>query len=278
MMPERSSRVIACALLVALLSLCASDAAAQSSEVEPARITLANCDAATIVPAEGAARDEAFALYAESRERYAEGDFAGVVELLSRAYAIHPEPVLLYNLARTLEGMARWGEAADAYECYVRRAPDARDRGAIEQRIETLRRSDDRARMEPLPDRTPERAREAPVTTDGASDRDAQRSLEAGPFVLLGAGAAVAVAGAIVGGLALQMRDDADASAHHADALQLFRTSQDFATAATITWSVAGALLLGGLIWGIVDWTAPQDPHVHVALGPTSLSLTVELR
>ncbi len=220
------------------------------------------------------AREQAFAIYAESRERYAEGDFDAAVALLERAYARFPEPVLLYNLARTLEGMARWRDAADAYECYLERQPDARDRGAIERRVEALRRTDDEVRPPPLPDdRAPDVSSPSPATPSVTAERE----LAVGPFVLLGLGALSLAGGSIMGGLALATRDDASTRAVHTDAAGTFRTAEHYAIVADVAWAVAGVALIAGLVWGIVDWTAAPDVEVALDLGAGHASLRISL-
>ena len=46
------------------------------------------------------AQQEAIALFQQSAEHYRAGQFQQAVDLLKRAYALKPEPVLLYNLSR----------------------------------------------------------------------------------------------------------------------------------------------------------------------------------
>ncbi len=60
------------------------------------------------------AQDRALALFELSGEKYRAGDFEGAVELLTEAYDLFPEPVILYNLARAYEGMGESVRARDA--------------------------------------------------------------------------------------------------------------------------------------------------------------------
>src|SRR5262249_34023367 len=81
----------------------------------------------------------ALELFKTSDAAYKAGEFEKAAELLEQAYALYPEPILLYNRARALDGMGATQKAIDAYEKYLASAPDVTDRGAIERRIATMR-------------------------------------------------------------------------------------------------------------------------------------------
>ncbi|MBA3455318.1 MAG: hypothetical protein H0T42_19660, partial [Deltaproteobacteria bacterium] len=77
-------------------------------------------------------------LAAESAKAYKRGELEVSVALLRQAYALYPQPNLLYNLARALEGLGDKQGALDAYTRYLAEGRQVEDRGAIERRIETL--------------------------------------------------------------------------------------------------------------------------------------------
>src|SRR5262245_66585058 len=90
----------------------------------------------------GSAKDakaEALELFNQSADLYQQGKFDEAARLLERAYEIQPEPVLLYNLGRAYEGLGENQKAVEAYEHYLKDEPKAKDRGAVEHRIETLK-------------------------------------------------------------------------------------------------------------------------------------------
>ena len=76
--------------------------------------------------------------FQRAQDLYQQGKFGEAIALLQELRAIRKEPVLLYNLARAYEGQGDLEEALDAYTGYLEEAPDARDRGAIEKRIESI--------------------------------------------------------------------------------------------------------------------------------------------
>src|SRR5262245_37482114 len=65
-------------------------------------------------------------------QAYKAGQFEKAAELVRQAYALYPEPTLLYNLALALDGMGATKDALGYYEQYLATNPDVKDRGAIE--------------------------------------------------------------------------------------------------------------------------------------------------
>src|SRR5262245_65949903 len=57
---------------------------------------------------------EALELFNQSADLYRQGKFDEAARLLERAYEMHPEPVLLYNLGRAYEGLGENEKAIDA--------------------------------------------------------------------------------------------------------------------------------------------------------------------
>jgi tetratricopeptide (TPR) repeat protein len=91
-------------------------------------------------------RAQAVQLADESEKAYKAGQFEKAAELLRKAHATFPEPLLLYNLGRALEGMGDTKAAVEAYEQYLNDAKHIDDRPAIERRIATLKAQLDKQR------------------------------------------------------------------------------------------------------------------------------------
>ena len=95
-------------------------------------ITLGLCalsSVATAQEAPQAPQADAVLLFEQSADAYRAGRFSQAASLLEEAYAIWPDPVLVYNLGRAYEGAGRLDEARDAYVRYLASgaADDAED-------------------------------------------------------------------------------------------------------------------------------------------------------
>src|SRR5678815_1823222 len=64
-------------------------------------------------------KTRALELFAESDQHYKAGEFEQAADLLRQAYDLYPEPLLLYNLARALEGLGDAEGAITQYERYL---------------------------------------------------------------------------------------------------------------------------------------------------------------
>ena len=98
------------------------------------------------------AREKALDLFDESKVHYRAARYRRAAELLREAYALYPEPVLLYNLARSYEGLDEPRRALEHYRSYLDEEPGAANRAAVEQRIAGIERR--------LEKRAPARARD----------------------------------------------------------------------------------------------------------------------
>jgi tetratricopeptide (TPR) repeat protein len=211
-------------------------------------------------------------LFDQSAAAYDAGQFARAAELLKEAYKLRPDPVLLYNLARAYEGMGALPDAVQAYADFLAADPTAKDRGAIEARIATLRAQiDEQSRLQrEAADRERERHRETPHPS-GVSPI---------PWIVAGVGGAGLVTGAVFGALSIARHNAANSDAQaYMDSDQ--SQARSFAAAANIAFIAGGVLAAAGITWGIVDLgssrSAPDraPPAVSLQIGPASAWLTV---
>ena len=230
------------------------------------------------------ARRRALELFRESEVPYREGRFDEAVRLLEEAYALHPEPVLLYNLARAYEGMGDPIKARDAYQRYLDGSPDAKDRGAIERRIQTLdaqiaeqkrlaeekRRLEEERRRREREDRRKKPAREPPSAP-------AESKASIWPWVTAGAGVALVGTGAVFGVLAKSERDDAAEDPVHASATETFDRAETMATTANVLFIVGGMATAGGVTWILLSRsggeTQRQNAALALSIAPSGVAL-----
>ena len=245
-----------------------------------ARLSLA-CVLLVIAPpvcaqSETSDADQAMELFNQSAEAYRRGDFQEAADLLTRAYELQPEPVLQYNLARALEGLGDLGGALDAYTVFLRDMPETPDRGAIEARMQTLRRQiEERRALEARSTAPVEPEQTEPAPADVAPQ---SASPSPAPWVLAGAGVAGLVVGVVLGVEAEARNSGAMEEPVHRTAAALVDEAQDFALAANVTFGIAGALAIAGFVWGIIDLTGGDEdgePRARVRVGPTSVAVVV---
>lgn len=234
-------------------------------------------------PAKEASPEKARAaeLFQKSAGAYLKGDFARAIALLDEAYALDPQPVLVYNLARAHEGLGHLDESISLYEKYLSQDPTSADRGAIEQRVTTLKRQRDeklalakeKAAVETEKERVErERARQE------ADDRPKPRSVA--PYIVGGVGVASVVTGAIFGAMASGKESDAQAEPVQTTAIDLRDSGKSFATISNITFIAGGALVAAGVVWWILDTPKSKRRGAvgpRVGIGPGFVSLGGEL-
>jgi tetratricopeptide (TPR) repeat protein len=220
----------------------------------------------------GDARSEAVDFFGQSVVAYREGRFDDAARLLEQAYALQPEPILLYNLARAREGAGDDAGAADAYRRYLAAdGTDETDASAARARLAVLdRRIEERRALE-------ERAAQHDETDAAAHPPPPPpaREIAIAPWIVAGAGAAVLIVGGVLGGLMLDRSNAAQAATVQTDAVAAQHDAESFAIGADVCFGI-GALALGvGAIWGIVDLTSTPSEHASARLriGPSGFTI-----
>lgn len=199
-------------------------------------------------------------------EKYREGDFSGAVELLTEAYDLHPEPVILYNLARAYEGMGEDVQARDTYSRYLDSGAEIEDRGAIEGRVASLTRQI--AEREAL-ERERRAALEAAEARGGEEEEEEgpPRDVSLAPWLVAAGGVVLAGVGVALVPVAQSRHDDAVAEPEHQRAFRLQDEAKRLNRTGLTLVAVGAAVVAGGVAWGIVDLTGSDDAEVAVGLG-----------
>lgn len=211
-------------------------------------------------------RDRALKLFEDSNKAYKSGKFEDAADLLRKAYDLHPEPLLLYNLGRAQEGLGDRKGALESYERYLAEAKQVDDRGAIERRIATLRgqieqqQADEQRRLD-----TERKLREQPPPPPV----DDRTPLEAyGPWATIGAGGLMIGTGVVFGIRSGAKHDDAIAAPGQRDAAELQSSAEKYATIANVLFVVGGLATAGG-----VGWKVWQGKQTTVQVAPTSVAV-----
>lgn len=206
-------------------------------------------------------RARALELSKQSKDAYRSGRLDDAVKLLLEARELAQEPVLLYNLARAYEALGDAEKALSAYEQYLAEDPNARDRGATAQRVEALRQQiEARRALEKERDEALRRSANRAVTQ---SPQPPARSPSVVPWIVAGAGAVTVGAGAVLGVVALGRNDDAMAERSALRAEETKESADSFANASTVCFVVGSAILVGGLVWALLDRRASSTAWVR---------------
>lgn len=225
-------------------------------------------------------KQRAAQLAAESAQHYKRGEFEVSVALLRQAYALYPQPNLLYNLARSLEGMGDAKGAVEAYENYLDTAKDVEDRGAIERRVDTLKaqlaakQPAVETKPEPLPEPKSEPKPEPkvepkpePLPQVTAAPADEPRPTKL-PWVVIAGGVAIAGGGLGAGILANSRHNAAVSATTGTDAQHLQDQAHTYATIADVLFVVGGVATAVGIVWEI---RAHSGVTARVAPGAVAL-------
>jgi tetratricopeptide (TPR) repeat protein len=226
------------------------------------------------------AREQALTLLEDSAAAYREGRFADAAAMLQQAYALHPEPILLYNLARALEADGQLDEARDAYRSFLEASPEAAQAAPSRRRLEVIegliaereaREAADAARL----------AEEEAAPHDDASAPTPTTPPEVGPdttapWIVVSASVAVLATGAILLAVANSRYNDAVNEEVHLTAASLQREAFALRDAGAVLLGVGAAATVGSAIWLIVaSLEAPSSSDaVAVQVSPFGLSVS----
>lgn len=230
-------------------------------------VALATTLIVSTVQAQGdAERAEALALFEAGVAAYRAQRYDDAIERFEQAYALSPEPVLLYNLARAEDRAGRVVDAVDTYRRYLATAGDIEDRAEIEARVAELEAAlapPEPVAIEPEPPPVP------PPSPSRISDR------VFGAVALLGAGAATLVVGAVLGGAAQDRYAAAMGTMIHEQRVAWQSEAFDLAAGANTLFVVGSVLSAGGLGWTIAELVLgePRGSSEAVRVRPLGLGL-----
>ncbi len=195
-------------------------------------------------------------LFEQASAEYDQGRFADALKDFASAYEADPIPGFLFNLGQCHRELGNWQLAAQFYRRYLEAKPDAKNADTARTLLATV---ESKARQE-----TEVRAPvERPVVVvvqsapEAAVTAAAPRHSRAGAWALFGGGAACAVAGGILGALALENGDRTSPDSEtglvqHSLTQAQANTANTLATTGLVLGSVGVAALAGGITWLLV--------------------------
>ncbi len=225
------------------------------------------------------ADEDARAHFDAGRVAYAAGDFETAVTEFRRAYVLSGRFALLFNIGMAELRAGRDSAALTAFEGYRRQAPaDAPDLGQVEERIRVLRGMG----VQPEPEGGSTSATDDPdaaAQTDLTAAPAEESPSSPAPWILVGGGGALLVAGGVLMGIGAARAGDVT----RAPAGSTWPELEDTADRAKLLWGMGlglGALgvaaIAGGLTWrlagGDSDDATARSARLQLGFG----SLTIE--
>jgi len=199
-------------------------------------------------------------LFSAAVQAFERGDHDEAIELFQRLYALTDKVNVLYNIARVYEEKGDLPRAVEYYQRFVGQpGVEIGARKDALERIEVLRAAAEEFASRPI---GPEVSREAGVKKSAASSErhpqigaDAQseatrkqRARRIAGHSLLGAGGGVLVIGAVLGGLALRGKREAEDAEFVEDAIRLREDARTWARAADAMYITGGIIAATGIV------------------------------
>lgn len=210
--------------------------------------------------AANAPTENANELEAKAVEAYDAGRYVDAIELFKAAFDANGNPNYLYNIGRVYEESGQLEQAIIYYDRFIHAEGVGLDtRMVASERLGQLKKITGQADKETPPPAQPDDTTSPPPKEpveesppDGGRQPDEQpderpgKALVISGSILLGVGAPVAVAGAVLGGMALGTNDRLE-SEQLADPIETQKNGRNQALAADILVPVGAALAVTGI-------------------------------
>ena len=212
--------------------------------------------------------EEARNLFHAGEVAFGDGRFESALDYFQRAYELSGRGAMLYNIASAADRLRRDRDALEAFERYLREVPEAGNRAQVEARIAVLREAIARAESaEASAHVAPE-----PTTETVPPEEPASSSPAVGAWVLLAAGAAIAVGGGVSLGLAaadVASVEHAPPDTEWSTVADAFGRSEAESIAGAILLGVGGAAMVAGIVWAVLP--SSESASVTVSVSPGGL-------
>lgn len=263
--------------------------------------------AATTAPAGAVAQDEpspedverARETFESAREAYEAGDYEAALAGFRETYRLTQNFEILYNIAQCADRLRRDDVALEAYRAYLEGQPAEQDRAQVEARIAVIERNlaEEEGRIQrELEERERRRAEEAALREqlerERAAAEEARRNRPdpppdpgAAPWLVLGAGGAVAAAGIVLVVLAELdaacvtdptgcVQDPANPS--WGEVSDRYARIEGLRVAGWSSLGLGVAAAIAGLTWALVSQSARDS--FEVVVGPATVGLRGSFR
>ncbi len=227
-------------------------------------------------------------LLADAQKMYSEEDFEGAAQAYEAAYALKPNPNLLYNVARIYEKMGEFEKALGFYERFAKE-PDIK-LSARKDAIERLKALRDVVALDkppvepdtkdPIDTTEPDPDKIVEVTPDPEDPEPVGETNYVPAIITLSAGVLALGGGGALGVLTTNTDEAAAASTSREGFRDASQQANTFALAADGLFVLGGALTITGVI--LLLTASPEDAGgqalIAPVIGPDGVGVTTHLR
>ncbi len=219
-------------------------------------------------------------LFQAGRASYDAGKYEDALKYFQQAYDLSQRPGLLYNIGQAADRLHQDQKTIEVFRLYLERVPDADNRAEVEGRLRTLERlvAAEAAAQE-----------NATPTTPSGTDTTAQHSTQVSltptststqsdgpgiaPWLLIGGGGAVAVAGLVltlVGNGQIADVEDAERGSMWSSVEGKADSGPTLATTGVVMLTLGVASAAVGVVWML---SASGEDHVEMVIGPGAIAI-----
>jgi tetratricopeptide (TPR) repeat protein len=211
-------------------------------------------------------------LYNQGRRAYRDQDYERAAQAFEAASRLSSDPIYLYNLAQARRKQGRLQDAVTAFEGYLKAAPDAPNRAAVQRTLSELR-----GQLPPVPAPTPVAPEPTPPTPAPAPTPAPVAETSPGRPALfwVGLGGMIAGVALLGGGIGVGVQanniasDLSKGSGQWSSTRQnQFSDGQTKANTAYALYGVGAALAVGGVILMVVKRSPSSESRVAFRLTP----------
>lgn len=197
-------------------------------------------------------------------EAHQAGKYDVALTELQAAYALDPQPDLLYAMGQVDVKLGKCDDAVTSYERFLATNPPAEPSAAAKEAIDTCKTQMARAQQAAQPEPPPQQPQPPPPAPPQHESKAFYTDVIG--TTLVGVGAASVVGGVVLYSMAVSKLDDADAAttyAQHKDLVDDAHTKRNIA----VVLGGVGAVALGVGIWHYTKFKKEQQA---VAVTPTT--------
>lgn len=222
---------------------------------------------------------EARALFEEGRTAFAADHFEDAARAFRRAYLLSPRFALLYNMGQAELRAGHDSRALEAFEAFLRQAPTTHPHHAeVTERVNVLRSMGVSAATTEAssPAVAVEPVVASPAVVASASSPPHDEGPGAAPWIVLGSGAAVLIAGGVLMGVGASHASSVTGATDGAHWADLRGAADD----ANVLWGVGIGLGVAGLAamavglgWALSGSSSSTTVEATLRVGPSGLSI-----